>query len=91
MTIPGLSSAVTQLLSHTLGGLVRLEWKLEQNLWCPYADEAQLELALMNLAINARDAMPEGGTIRITCRNATIGSARTCIEAGEYVVLAVAG
>jgi PAS domain S-box-containing protein len=90
IAIAGLSSAVTQLLAHTLGGLVRLEWKLEPNLWCPYADEAQLELALMNLAINARDAMPEGGTIRITCRNATIGSGERGINAGEYVVLAVA-
>ena len=87
--IASLSSSVTQLLAHTLGGLVRLEWKLEPNLWCPYADEAQLELALMNLAINARDAMPDGGTIRITCRNASTSHGERGIEPGDYVVLAV--
>ncbi|HET6905769.1 MAG TPA: response regulator [Rhodanobacteraceae bacterium] len=86
-----LSSAVNQLLAHTLGGLVMLEWNLPADLWWPYADEAQLELTLMNLAINARDAMPEGGTIRISGRNATIaGEDETGLAAGDYVVLSVA-
>jgi signal transduction histidine kinase len=85
--IAALSSAVTQLLSHTLGGLVTLEWHVSDELWQPYADAGQLELALMNLAINARDAMPNGGTIDIRCHNAKgrdIGLAQ-----GDYVVLAV--
>jgi PAS domain S-box-containing protein len=86
-----LSSAVDQLLAHTLGGLVMLEWDLPADLWSPYADEAQLELALMNLAINARDAMPEGGTIRIAGRNATVGGEdENGLAAGNYVVLSVA-
>jgi signal transduction histidine kinase/ActR/RegA family two-component response regulator len=86
-----LSSAVNQLLAHTLGGLVKLEWDLPADLWSPYADEAQLELTLMNLAINARDAMPEGGTIRISGRNATIGGEDdTGLEAGDYVLMSVA-
>ncbi len=83
-----LSGSVTQLLAHTLGGLVTLEWELEDGLWAPYADETQLELALMNLTINARDAMPEGGTIRIACRNASVDGGKD-ITAGDYVVLAV--
>ncbi|MGN6313547.1 MAG: response regulator [Rhodanobacteraceae bacterium] len=86
-----LSGAVNQLLAHTLGGLVMLEWDLPADLWWPYADEAQLELTLMNLAINARDAMPEGGTIRISGRNATVaGEDETGLAAGDYVVLSVA-
>jgi len=86
-----LSSAVNQLLAHTLGGLVKLEWNLPADLWWPYADEAQLELTLMNLSINARDAMPEGGTIRISGRNATIiGEDDTGLAAGDYVVVSVA-
>jgi len=83
-----LSGTVTQLLAHTLGGLVALEWELDEGLWSPYADETQLELALMNLAINARDAMPEGGKIRIACRNDTLTSGEE-EAAGDYVVLAI--
>lgn len=86
-----LSSAVNQLLAHTLGGLVKLEWDLPDDLWWPYADEAQLELTLMNLAINARDAMPEGGSIRISGRNVAVGDEEeTDLAAGDYVVLSVA-
>jgi PAS domain S-box-containing protein len=81
------SAAATQLLEHTLGGMVMLEWQAQEDLWHPYADEGQLELALMNLAINARDAMPEGGTIRVACRNAQGG--RYGLADGDYVVLAV--
>jgi PAS domain S-box-containing protein len=83
-----LSGSVTQLLGYTLGGLVALEWELQDELWSPYADETQLELALMNLAINARDAMPEGGKICIACRNVSIGTGNEA-AAGDYVVLAV--
>jgi signal transduction histidine kinase len=86
-----LSGAVNHLLAHTLGGLVKLEWQLPADLWCSYADAAQLELALMNLAINARDAMPEGGTIRVSGHNATVGSEdETGLAPGHYVVLSVA-
>jgi PAS domain S-box-containing protein len=85
-----LSSAVNQLLAHTLGGLVMLEWDLPTELWRPYADEAQLELTLMNLAINARDAMPEGGTIRISSRNAIVDSEDDAgLAPGDYVVVSV--
>lgn len=85
--VAALSGAVAQLLEHTLGGMVMLEWHMDDGLWNPYADRGQLELALMNLAINARDAMPDGGTIRITGRNAH-GSQFGLTE-GDYVVLAV--
>jgi PAS domain S-box-containing protein len=86
--IDDLSSTVAQLLAHTLGGLVTLEWQLEEGLWSPYADEAQLELALLNLTINARDAMPEGGKICIAGRNAVLAAGQD-IAPGDYVVLAV--
>jgi PAS domain S-box-containing protein len=81
------SAAATQLLEHTLGGMVMVEWHVQEDVWYPYADEGQLELALMNLAINARDAMPEGGTIQVACRNAQGG--RYGLADGDYVVLAV--
>ena len=85
-----LSATVTDLLAHTLGGLVQLEWRSEPKIWCAYADSTQLELALMNLIINARDAMPKGGTIAVTARNAAGGAGNPLgLPAGDYVVLAV--
>jgi CheY-like chemotaxis protein len=81
--------SVGELLSHTLGGLVKLEWSLNADLWNAYVDGAQLELALMNLIINARDAMPEGGSISIEGDNATVAHRNDALEAGDYVVLRV--
>jgi PAS domain S-box-containing protein len=88
--IGSLSSAVTDLLAHTLGGLVELDWEIGDDLWCAFADQSQLELALMNLVINARDAMPEGGTISVAAENRAIaGDARSGLGAGDYVLFTV--
>ena len=85
-----LSTAVTDLLAHTLGGLVKLEWRAGDDIWCAFADSTQLELALMNLIINARDAMPDGGTIGITARNAKAEAENPLdLPPGDYVVIAV--
>src|SRR3712207_2537685 len=63
---------------------------MEDSLWCAYADEAQLELALMNLIINARDAMPDGGTITISAGNRELRTTGDFgLPPGDYVVLAV--
>ncbi len=83
-----LSSNVSELLEHTLGGLVELEWESAGAIPPAYADQNQLELALMNLIINARDAMPKGGTIRVGQRLATVTSENTlALPQGDYVVL----
>jgi PAS domain S-box-containing protein len=87
--IGALSSAVSDLLAHTLGGLVALDWRVGEDLWCAFADQSQLELALMNLIINARDAMPDGGTISVEAENRTIGSGTDGLAPGDYVVLTV--
>ena len=85
-----LAVTVRDLLAHTLGGLVQLDWRADDSLWCAYADEAQLELALMNLIINARDAMPEGGIVTVTGENREIGEDEDiALPAGQYVVLTV--
>jgi CheY-like chemotaxis protein len=81
---------VDDLLSHTLGGLVELDWRLPTKPWSAFVDRSQLELALMNLIINARDAMPDGGTITISTDRRTI-KARTTdnLPAGSYVIVKV--
>ncbi len=85
-----LADTVRDLLAHTLGGLVQLEWQPGKDLWCLYADEAQLELALMNLIINARDAMPDGGKVEVTGENRTLDDGASLgLKPGEFVVLTV--
>ena len=89
--LAALRDAVSDLLTHTLGGLVKLEWQIEDGIWPVFADQAQLELALVNLLINARDAMPAGGTVTITTANCTLSDEKVPgIADGDYVRLAVA-
>ncbi|HET7316403.1 MAG TPA: response regulator [Sphingomicrobium sp.] len=81
---------VDELLTHTLGGLVELDWQIPADSWRPFADQSQLELALMNLVINARDAMPEGGTISVVAENRTIGDDSPLpLSEGDYSVISV--
>jgi signal transduction histidine kinase len=88
--IRAMESSVTGLLAHTLGGLVQLEWHVPQGIWPAFADPAQLELALMNLIINARDAMAEGGTVVVTAENRPVqGGRESELRPGHYVVLTV--
>ena len=88
--IASLHHGVDDLLRHTLGGLVELAWKIDDDPWRPYADQSQLELAMMNLVINARDAMPGGGTITLTVENRTLGPDNSIpLPTGGYVVISV--
>jgi PAS domain S-box-containing protein len=59
------------LLNRVLWGDVRVEAHLPSNLWRVVVDAGQLELAILNIAVNARDAMQDGGMLKITARNAT--------------------
>jgi signal transduction histidine kinase/ActR/RegA family two-component response regulator len=87
--LPAVSKSLDAMLTPILGGLVRLRWELEPELWNIYVDASQLELAIMNLVINSRDAMPNGGEIVIRMANRRDGLPAD-VPAGEYVVLTVA-
>ncbi|WP_408587880.1 response regulator [Novosphingobium sp.] len=66
-----LCASVAGLVEHTLGGTVDLAWECAPTTANFYADRSQLELAVMNLVLNARDAMPEGGAIGVEIRDAS--------------------
>jgi signal transduction histidine kinase len=61
-----LCTSVAGLVEHTLGGTVQIDWNCTADLPNIYADRSQLELALVNLIINGRDAMPQGGRIEVS-------------------------
>ncbi|HSV18291.1 MAG TPA: ATP-binding protein [Casimicrobiaceae bacterium] len=85
--MPGLC----ELLGHSLRENIRLECDIEPDTWPVKADPGELELALLNIAVNARDAMPDGGTLTVTARNATVADLLTLSGGmtGEYVLLSL--
>jgi len=82
-----------ELLHRTLGEQIELQTALAGDLWTAFTDANQLENAVLNLAINARDAMPSGGRLTVETENTQLDSAYTSlhndVEPGEYVVVSV--
>ena len=76
------------LLRNVLGPRIENRFELDDELIPVLADPTQLELAVLNLAINARDAMPEGGVLRIATRRVAVADDAE-LEPGEYIELAI--
>jgi signal transduction histidine kinase/ActR/RegA family two-component response regulator len=85
-----LVSGMSDLLDRTLGERVHVEVDLLPDIWPIYVDPHQLENAIVNLAVNARDAMEGEGLMRIAARNVTLAANEVGdIRGGEYVCIAV--
>jgi signal transduction histidine kinase len=86
-----LVSGLSEMLRSLLGGTIVLETDLAEDLWPTLADTTQLELMILNLVINARDAMPDGGRITIRTRNVLRQKPERPEEPepGEYIELTV--
>jgi signal transduction histidine kinase/CheY-like chemotaxis protein len=85
-----ISDLVPLLRTCTHGQRIRIDTQLGDELWPAMVEPSQVEAGILNLALNARDAMPDGGVLTISARNEQIGdSAKEDIAAGPYVAISV--
>ncbi len=88
-----LVAGTSELLRRTLGESIKLETVLAGGLWLTTVDHNQLENALLNLAVNARDAMPDGGRLTVETANTYLDDAYVAthedVSPGQYVMIAV--
>ncbi len=85
-----LISGMSDLLDRTLGERVRVEVELAPDTWPNYVDPHQLENAILNLAVNARDAMDGAGLLKISTENVRLGANQVGdVRAGDYVKVSV--
>lgn len=93
ISLQPLIGEVEKMLQHTLSKTVQIDTQVEGDLWTIKGDKTQLLQVLMNLCVNARDAMTEGGTLSISAENVVIGGEYSQFhpdaKPGPYVLLAV--
>ncbi len=80
---------VKEMLGRTLGADIRIGMDLAPDLWSASTDRNQIELAILNLGINARDAMPLGGNLTIATRNESLTVPLGTLAPGDYVAVSV--
>ena len=80
---------IKEMLGRTLGADIRIGTDLAPDLWPASTDRNQIELAILNLGINARDAMPLGGSLTIATRNESLTAPLGPLAAGDYVAVSV--
>ena len=89
VAVPKLVESMVEMLSRSLGPGIEIGTEFEDDVPAARVDPNQLELALLNLALNARDAMPRGGTLTISAHRAVIGAGGVLgLKSGEYVCIA---
>jgi PAS domain S-box-containing protein len=84
------SAALRDLMSASLPPTVELEVELPENLWPVTVDPGEFDVALLNFAVNARDAMPKGGRLRVSAQNQVLDGTACDLELnGEFVAVSV--
>jgi CheY-like chemotaxis protein len=93
LNLNDLATDMEEMLRRTLGEQIKIQLKRDPALWPALADRGQVENALLNLAINARDAMPRGGKLTIETGNVHLDEAYAArnaeVSVGDYVMVAV--
>ena len=91
--VNALIGEIREMLALSIGAEIVLQTDLARNAWNSLVDPGQLEHAILNLAINARDAMPDGGTLTISTQNVTLDAALATrlseVSPGDYVKISV--
>jgi PAS domain S-box-containing protein len=87
--IPSLVRGMTEMLERSLGPSVSIETRFPLGLKAVKTDPNQLEMALLNLMVNARDAMPQGGSIIVAARPEALRAGQAQLQPGSYVCLSV--
>jgi nitrogen-specific signal transduction histidine kinase/CheY-like chemotaxis protein len=88
--VKGLVTGMADLISSTSGPNIEVRVELPDDLPPAMADANQVEMAILNLAVNARDAMPEGGLLTISAVHETVGEDQPTLSPGPYLRLAIA-
>jgi len=93
LNLNAIISDMAQMLHRLIGEDIELQTKLESELYAMRGDQGQIEQVIMNLAVNARDAMPQGGKLMIETRNVTVDEdelqRRTPMVPGDYILLTI--
>jgi PAS domain S-box-containing protein len=88
--VPNLVRDMSDLVQRSIGPMVHIETRFPLRLAPAFADPSQLELAILNLIVNARDAMPAGGTITVSAREERLSDKPHGLQPGDYICVSVA-